>query len=112
MRMLSKPSKELARRILTDVAFEDRIEGFRLRERTGIIPATLYSYSEVVGFLSDPFPRIDLPELASWVHGIMKDTELAGKIEDISSSAGSDLEKTKHIGNIMGFRLDQCKKIV
>lgn len=112
MPMLQKPSQELAKRILSNVPYENRIEGFRLRERAGILPATLYSFSEIVSFLSEPFPQIDFPELATWIRDIMEDPELAGKVEDIIAAGGSDLEKTKHIRNMMGLRLVQCKKMV
>jgi len=111
MHMLKTPSGKLAKRILTDVAYQDRIEGFRLRERAGIIPATLYGFGEIVSFLSDTFPRIDFQELAGWIRKVMEDPELADEIENLIAGDGSDLEKTKQIRDIMGVRLIQCKKV-
>lgn len=35
MGRLSKPSKDLSSRIMTDVGFEERLIGYRLRARTG-----------------------------------------------------------------------------
>jgi hypothetical protein len=111
MHMLKTPSGKLAERILTDVAYEHRIEGFRLRERAGILPATLYSFGEIVGFLSDSFPRIDFQELTIWIRDIIEDPELADEIERLVAANGSDLEKTKQIRDLMGLRIIQCKKI-
>ena len=109
--MLKTPSGKLAKRILTDVAYKHRIEGFRLRERAGILPTTLYSFGEIVSFLSDPFPRIDLQELAGWIRDIMEDPELANEVERLISADRSDLDKAKKIRDVMGLRIIQCKKI-
>jgi hypothetical protein len=110
MTILSKPSRELAKRILSEVDFEERIEGFRLRERAGIIPTTMYSFVEVVGFLSDEFPRMDFIELALWLEEVIKDHELSEKIREEAQSEVSDREKTLRIRDLMGIRLVQSKK--
>ena len=110
--MLSNPTKKLASRILSEVNFDQRIEGFRLRERAGILAVQLYSFSEVVGFLSDPFPRIDFTALADWVLRVMEDPELSEKINDVTALSASDLEKTRQIRDLMGIRLIQSKKII
>jgi hypothetical protein len=110
MTILSKPSGELAKRILTEVEFDDRIEGFRLRERAGIMPTTMYSFAEVVGFLSDEFPRMDFDELALWLREVIKDHELSEKIRDEIQSEISDQEKAPRIRDLMGIRLVQSKK--
>ena len=83
--MLSDPSKKLALRIVSEVNFDQRIEGFRMRERAGLLPAQLYSFSEIVGFLSDPFPRIDFDALTHWVADVMEDPELSEMIREIWS---------------------------
>ena len=106
----SNPSKKLALRIVSEVDFDHRIEGFRLRERAGILHIRLYSFSEVVHFLSDPFPRIDLEALGRWVRDIMQDSELSEMIGQIAATEASDLEKTSRIRNLMGIRLVQAKK--
>ncbi len=109
--ILSTPSKKLALRISSEVNFDQRIEGFRLRERAGLIPVRLYSFSEVVTFLSDPFPRIDFHGLAQWVLEIMQDPELSKIMGDIASTDAADLEKTREIRDLMGIRLVQSKGI-
>ena len=44
MGKLQDPSRELAKRILTDVDSESRFNGFSLRERAGALPITMYSF--------------------------------------------------------------------
>jgi hypothetical protein len=51
MKTLSKPNKELAQRLTTEVGFDDRIKGYRLGKRTGALPITMYSFQEVAGFV-------------------------------------------------------------
>ena len=77
MSVLSRPSRKLASRIVNEVDFEDRIIGYRLRERTGPLAMTLYSFEEVVTFLRDPFPRVNFHALQSWINDVMGDGELA-----------------------------------
>ena len=112
MALLSNPSTQLASRILSEVNFDQRLEGFRLRERAGILAIQLYSVSEIVGFLSDPFPRIDFIALSDWVLNVMEDPELSEMITGIAVSDASDLEKTRQIRNLMGIRLVQSKKMI
>jgi hypothetical protein len=109
---LSKPSKKLALRIMSEVNFDQRIEGFRLWERAGVLPVRLYSFSEVVGFLADPFPRIDFHALADWIRDVMIDPELSKMVNEIIAADAADLDRAKQIRDLMGIRLEQSKKIV
>ena len=109
--ILSNPTQKLALRIVSEVDFDQRIEGFRLRERAGVLPVRLYSFSEVVHFLSDPFPRIDFQGLAHWVLDVMQDPELSEVIREIADTEASDMEKANRIRDLMGIRLVQAKKI-
>jgi hypothetical protein len=108
MANLSVPSEGLVSRILSEVGFEERIIGYRLRERTGPISITLYSFEEVVGLLNDTHPRIDFNRLEKWIREVMGDRELAGKIKKVIDEDGSDQERTFRIRNLMGERLLQC----
>jgi hypothetical protein len=110
MSKLSAPSKKLDRRILAEVKYEDRIIGYRLGQRTGLTPVTLYSFEEIIGFLSNPLPMIDFNRLESWIRTIMEDNELADKIKEVSIDNASDQEKTFSIKDLMVERLRQCKK--
>lgn len=108
--MLLKPNKKLAQRILKEVGFDDRIEGYRLRKRTGALPTTMYSFQELAGFLSDTCPRIDFTRLMNWIDNVMEDRELADKIDAVIRTDHSDREKMSKIGELVVFRLVQCKK--
>ena len=109
---LSKPSRDLARRILSEVDFADRLIAFRLRERTGPISTSLYSFAEVLGLLCDPHPRIDFHQLLTWIREVMKDRELASRVENIIGDDVSDQDKTLRTRDLMVQRLAQCKKAI
>jgi hypothetical protein len=109
--MLLKPDKKLSKKIVTELGYEQRIEGFRLRERAGVIPAAMYSFEEVTAFLSDPYPRIDFLNLAQWIRNVFEDHELAENIDKVIKTNLSDHEKTSRIRDFMEIRLIQCKKM-
>jgi hypothetical protein len=111
MRMgkLEDPSRELATRILTEVDFEDRLCGFSLRERSGPIPVTMYSFEEVVSLLNDLYPRLDFRELEGWIRSVMGDTELAEQIAQAVKKGNNDQERTYLIRDLIEERLNQCR---
>ena len=111
MGKLQDPSRELAMRILTEVSFDDRLNGFSLRERAGAVPITMYSFEEVVSLLNDPHPRLDFNELEEWTKRTMGDEELARQIAEVVRNQRNDLERLFHIKQLMEERLDQCKKL-
>ena len=80
MQTLSTPDEHLAARVLLEVGFDERLVGYRLRQRTGPIPASLYSFEEVVHLLGDKFPYLGLERLRQWVASVAKDSELAAAI--------------------------------
>ena len=106
---LRLPSNDLTRRILTEVGFEDRLEGFRLRERSGPTPVTLYSFEEVVSLLTDPHPRLDFEALEGWIQSVMGDEELAEQIATVIKKGENDQERTYSIRELMEERLNQCR---
>jgi hypothetical protein len=110
MSILSAPSKKLDRRILSEVEYEDRIIGYRLGQRIGLTPVTLYSFEEIICFLSNPIPMIDFNALESWIRTIMEDNELADKIKEVRIDNASDHDKTFYIKDLMAERLRQCKR--
>jgi len=103
------PSNDLTSRILTEVGFEDRLEGFRLRERSGPVPVILYRFEEVVSFLNDPHPRLDFRELEGWIRRVMGDAELAEKIAGAIQKGNNDQDRTYLIRDLMEERLNQCR---
>jgi len=112
MEKLRDPSRELAKRILTEVDFEDRLVGFSLHERTGPNPVTMYSFEEVVSLLNDPHPRLDFSELEIWVRKTMDDQELAEQIAEAIGKGKSDQNRSDRIKELMEERLDQCKRLI
>ena len=111
MKNLSEPSKDMASKILNEVGFEERFIAYRLRERTGPIPITLYSFEEAVGLLNDPFPGVDFTRLEDWIREVMGDGELADKIRDVIARDISARDKTLCIRDLMVERLIQCRRI-
>ena len=111
MKAFQEPDRELAERILAEVGFHDRLVGYRMRRRMGPVAVSLYSLEEVIGFLSEEMPQLDVDGLHAWVRGTMKDTDLARAIQDINSEEGSDREKLLQIRNLMAARLIQCKRM-
>jgi hypothetical protein len=103
------PSNDLTSRILTEVGFEDRLEGFSLRERSGPIPVIMYRFEEVVALLNDPSPRLDFKELEGWIRSVMGDTELAEQIAVALKRGNNDRERTYSIRDFMEERLNQCR---
>jgi hypothetical protein len=92
--------------------FEDRLEGFSLRERSGPIPVIMYRFEEVVTLLNDPHPRLDFIELETWIRKTMRDEELADQIADVVRMESSDQNRSLHIKELMEERLDQCKRLI
>ncbi len=109
MSILSKPSRKLASRIVNEVGFEDRIIGYRLRERTGPLAMTLYSFEEVVTFLRDPFPRMNFQALQSWINDVMGDGELAEKVKTVIKEKPDGAERVQLVRDLMEERLGQSK---
>jgi hypothetical protein len=110
MGKLQDPSRELAKRILTEVDFENRFNGFSLRERAGAVPITMYSFEEVVTLLNDRHPRLDFKQLEAWVRKTMGDKELAKQIAEVVKDEPSDQDRSLRIRKLMEERLSQCKK--
>ena len=110
--MLLRPDKTLARRLLTEVDFDDRIQGYRLGKRTGALPITMYSFTEVAGFLSGTYTVMDYERLETWIRKVFGDHELAEKIRKVNLSGKNKPEKSRAIKELVVYRLVQCKKIV
>ena len=53
--------------------FKGRIIRYRMRERTGPLALTLYSFEEIVILLNDKHPRIDYEILMAWLRKAMRD---------------------------------------
>jgi hypothetical protein len=111
MSKLTKPSRDLAERVLSEVGFEDRLIVYKLHRRAGPMQVTLYSFEEAVGFLFGAFPQPDFVELARWTEAVIKDPELADRIRELADKKASDMKKILALRQLMGTRLQQCRQI-
>ncbi|MEE8452831.1 MAG: hypothetical protein V3R99_12980 [Thermoguttaceae bacterium] len=102
----------MADRVLREVGFDQRLVGYRMRERTGPMPASLYSFEEVVHLLNDKLPFVDLRQLRQWVETVTEDAELATAVADAIREETNDRDRMLRIKTLMGERLCQCKKVV
>jgi hypothetical protein len=109
MDQLAKPTKALARRIMSELSFENRLVAHRLRLRLGLQPQDLYSFAEALAFLFDEFPHIKTERLAKWIREALGDDDLADKIAALSELDLPDAKKLTQARNLMGTRYKQCK---
>ncbi len=112
MQTLSTPDNELIARILREVDFDQRLIGYRMRERTGPTPASLYSFEEVVHLLGDKCPYVSPEQLVEWVETVTEDAELAAAIIDANQKETNDRARMLRIHALMAERLCQCKRAV
>ena len=112
MQTLSTPDGDLAARVLREVGFDERLEGYRLRERTGPMPETLYSFEEVVHLLGDQAPYVSPKRLEEWVRNVGGDDELAMALGDVIREETNDRDRLSRMGSLMAQRICQCKRAV
>jgi hypothetical protein len=112
MSKLKLPSQELAKRVLTEVEFEDRLVGFSLHQHRGPNPIAMYSFDEVFSFLKEPHPRINFTELEMWVRKTIDDQELAEQIVEAVGKGKSEQNRTERIRKLMEERFKQCKRLL
>ena len=110
MYKLSEPDKELVSRVVQEVGFEERLVGYRVRQRLGPTITTMYSFEEVVHFLNDKFPLLKFEALEKWLRTVMKDEELAVKTAEAIEEEKNDHDRLQRIKIRMRERLSQCKK--
>jgi hypothetical protein len=111
MKPFQPPTKELATRILGEVDFPDRLIGHRMRRRMGPVPVSLYSFEEVVRFLTEDIPQMDLDDLRAWVAEKIGDRDLARAIDEISRKEMDEPDKYLHIRGLMAARLGQSRRV-
>jgi hypothetical protein len=93
------------------VDFQDRLIGHKMRRRMGPVPVSLYSFEQVVRFLIEDIPQIDLDDLQTWVGEKIGDKDLARAIEEIGRREIDDPEKLLHVRGLMMARLGQSRRI-
>jgi hypothetical protein len=121
--LLSPPSEDLARRILTEVGWEERIEGFYEAPMRGNLREFIFRFADAANLLraevSDPwstrsglFGYFEFHELQAWVRDVFGDVELAEAIGGIIAADTSLKEQIERIKSLMEHRLHQCEELV
>jgi len=112
---LSLPDEGLSRKILGRVSYKDRLPAGRLKPPVGIIPGDVRSLPELDQFLSPDaasLPGINLKALSEWIGGVIGDRELADSVQKIVNASVSYVDDCVKIYEVVGYRLDQARKIV
>lgn len=108
---MKHPSKELAKRILSEVDFDNRFIGSKLRERSGPVKITCYSFKELLELMQDRLPGVNLQHLEKWVKDVMGDEELANLILSITKTDESYINKVGKVRELMEERFEQCREV-
>jgi hypothetical protein len=121
VKILSPPSKRLAKRILTEVGWEERIEGFFEAPMRGTLREYIFRFGDAALLLqadvSDPwstrsgiFGYFEFHELEAWIRNVFGDKELADAIAAILAADNSLKDCIEKIKPLMELRLRQCKE--
>lgn len=108
---MKHPSKELAKRMLSEVDFDNRFIGSKLRERTGPVKITCYSFKELLELMQDRLPGVNLQNMEKWVKDVMGDEELASLIHSVEETEESYINKVGQVRKLMEERFEQCREV-
>lgn len=122
---LSEPSRELATRFVSKVAFEERIVGARMTPMAGVLQRPIHGIEEAANFLQietleevsaagprASIPYIDPKRLKEWVEDVFGDTELAQAMGVAIDEGTNYVDTVKPIKELMDQRLEQCKAVL
>ncbi len=120
---LSPPSQDLAKRILTEVGWEERIEGFFEAPMRGNMRELVYSFRDAANLLmadvSDPWSTrsgllgyFEFNELQAWIRDVFGDKELAHAIAEVIKDDRCLKEQIESIKALMNYRLRQCEELL
>ena len=93
-----------------EIGFDQRLVGYRLRERTGPVASSLYSFEEVVHLLNDKCPYVSLEQLQRWIETVAEDAELAAAVATAREEETNDRDRLQRTRDLMAERLCQCKR--
>ena len=111
---LTPPDRELARRLLTNVSYAQRLPAGRLRPPVGIIPGDLRSLGELHRHLEPDdrsLPGVNLAFLSVWVRDVLGDHELSGLISPAVTSAPGHVAGCLAVYDLVGRRLAQARAV-
>ncbi len=121
--LLSPPSEFLARKILTEVSWGERIEGFFEAPMSGRQREYIFKFRDAANLLkadvSDPwstnsgfFGYFDFGELQAWIRDVFGDKELANATGEIIAAGASLKEQIESTKLLMNHRLAQCEEVL
>ncbi|GEM_PF-1808743 len=125
MSKLSKPSLELATKVLSELEYADRLNGYRMSPAVGNARHSLFSFQEATNFLkigdigdlmikggSTSIAFINPQELRTWVDRVYGDQELVAALDELLATEASLAEKISTMKQLMKERLDGCHAVL
>ena len=122
---LTMPSDELARHLLSEVRYEDRLTGVSMHCLQGPTQANIYSLATAVRFLymddldalRDPtsgayLGYIDPKALVWWLSNVFGDTELADAVDAEVEGLKSYVQMLVPMRRLLETRLEQCDTLL
>lgn len=111
---LSQPSADLSARLVSQVSFKERFPAGILKPCIGLIPGNVRSLDELHMLLAPDngsLPGLNLDALPTWIETSFADSELAEAIRVVADSSPNYVESCLAVYEIVGFRLEQARKL-
>ncbi len=112
---MSTLTPEQAQRLLTDVAFRDKLKAARMVMPSGLHREDIGSMEEAHWFLEpslQTLPAINLDKLADWLEQQYQEGETAASIRRVVQESSSQVEAYKQTYQLIGARLMQAREVV
>ena len=102
-----------AKRLLTDLAFRDKLTAAKMVMPSGLHRQNICSMEEAHWFLEpslQTLPAINLDKLADWLELHYQEQETAASIRRIVEESPNQVEAYKQTYELLGVRLTQAKE--
>ncbi len=112
---MSTLTPEQAQRLLTDVAFRDKLTAARMVMPSGLHREDICSMEEAHWFLEpslQTLPAINLDKLADWLELHYQEVETAASIRQIVLDSANQVEAYMQTYELIGARLVQAREVV
>jgi len=123
-RQLSDISVEMAKKLMGEVEFKDRIIGTKMSGAGGNNRVSMYSLQEAAEFLysdsvdklmqmgKSTIAQIDIQQLIKWIADVYEDQELANAITEDTATTDIYVEKIKIAKTLIEERINQCEEVL
>jgi len=111
---MSALTPEQAQRLLTDVAFCDKLTAARMVMPSGLHREDICSMEGAHWFLTpslQTLPAINLDKLADWLEQQYQEQETAAEIRRIVQESPNQVEAYKQTYELLGVRLTQAREV-